>query len=97
MANGSGGAIPGVVLGTVAQVNGLLAAALGIVATYKAARAGWKAAHPGADPTAAGWKTDLELIDLLAGDADALVRHADEIRAKHSAGAVEAGGPTGGA
>jgi hypothetical protein len=91
--NGSGGAIPGVVLGTVSQVNGLLGAALAIFATYKAAREAWKAAHPGA---ASPFKEDAELIDLLASDADGLVAHADAIRAKHLAGAAEAGGPTGG-
>lgn len=66
-----------------AQANGILAGVATLLATYKAARAAWTAAHPGADSP---FKTDAELIDMLAADADGLVAHADAVLAKHQAG-----------
>jgi hypothetical protein len=84
---GGGGKIPQAILNGVTQANGFLGAGLTIIATYKAAREAWKAAHPTTDPTAAGWKSDDDLIALAGQAADALVEHADAIIRKHSGGA----------
>ena len=78
------GKIPGAIIGGVNTANAILGAGLTILATYKAAREAWKAAHPTDDPTAAGWKSDQQLIDLVGVDADALVDHADAIIRKYS-------------
>lgn len=64
-----------------AQANGILAGALTILATYKAAREAWKAAHPSADSP---FLEDSQLIDLLKTDSAGLVAHADAVLAKHS-------------
>ncbi len=84
MAGEGAGKIPGAIISGVNQANGILGAALTVIATYKAAREAWKAAHPTDDPTAAGWKSDQQLIDILGADADALVEHADAIIRKYS-------------
>lgn len=97
MANEGGGAIPGVVLGTLGQLNGLLGAGLSILATYKAARDAWKAAHPTVDSP---FLEDTQLIDLLRKDAADLVAHVDLVLAKYAGpgtpAADTAGGPAGG-
>jgi len=86
------GAIPGVdtVLGTIGQVNQLLGAGLTILATYKAAREQWKAAHP---TDQSPFLEDQQLNDLLRMDAKSLVAHVDDVIRKHT---PPTGDPTGG-
>lgn len=84
------GFIPVKVIGTLAQANGILGAALTLIATYKAAREAWKDAHPAAAPAGSPFLDDAALIDLLAKDGQALADHAAAVLAKHLAPAPEA-------
>jgi hypothetical protein len=83
MTTPSSGGIVGNLAGNIGHVNDLLAGALTAVATFKAARDAWKAAHPDATEPI---PDDHQLVELLRMDAAALVAHVDQVIAKHSGG-----------
>lgn len=78
----SGGNAAAVVLGSLVQANNILGAGLTMLATYRAAREAWKAAHPGQESP---FKEDAEIIALLGSDADKLVAEVDALLLKHGA------------
>lgn len=78
---GAGGVLGGILL-SVGQANGILAAGLTALATYRAIREAWKAAHPSEQSP---FQEDVALIEMLRTDAAKGVAEVDALLAKYGA------------
>lgn len=74
------GAIPGKVIGTIGQVNVLLAAAISTLVAYRQAKTIWQQQNPN---TPSPFPEDQELINLLSSDAAALAAKANGLLLKY--------------
>lgn len=81
MADDTKGAIPGSVVGTVGQVNVLLAAAITALLAYRQARALFQSS--GATDPDGQLLSDQDLINLFAKDPADLVAAADQLLTKY--------------
>lgn len=74
------GAIPGSVIGTIGQVNTILASAISLLVVYRQARAAWQQQNPN---TPSPFPPDQELINLFSQDVGAFEQKAADLLAKY--------------